>query len=107
MFIAVYWWRVHPGKEQQFRKAWARGTELIGARYGGLGSRLHLDQDGRFVAVAEWPDEATWQRAYDAKMVYDEPQTRAAFVDAVAEHSNGPVFRMTLTDDMLTNRLKE
>ena len=29
MFVAVYWWRVHPGKEDQFRDAWRRGTEHI------------------------------------------------------------------------------
>ena len=29
MFVAVYWWRVHPGKEEQFVRAWTRGTELI------------------------------------------------------------------------------
>jgi hypothetical protein len=32
MFVAVYWWRVAPGKEAQFRKAWCRGTELIRER---------------------------------------------------------------------------
>ena len=37
MFIAVYWWRVKPGKEDQFRQAWRRGTELITARYGSFG----------------------------------------------------------------------
>lgn len=101
MFVVIYWWRVHPGKEEQFRNAWARGTVLIGKRYGGLGSRLHQEADGRFVAMAQWPDEATWQAAYDARMVYDEPETRAAFVESIAEHSNGPVFRMTVTDDLL------
>lgn len=50
MFIAVYWWRVHPGKEDQFRAAWRRGTELIRERYGSYGSRLHRD------AVCETPD---------------------------------------------------
>ena len=49
MFIAAYWWKVHPGKEAQFRAAWRRGTELIRARYGSLGSRLHRD------ACAEGP----------------------------------------------------
>ena len=57
MYVAVYWWRIHPGKEGQFRKAWCRGTELITERYGSYGSRLHLDTEGRFVAYAEWPDE--------------------------------------------------
>lgn len=103
MFVAVYWWRVKPGKEEQFRAAWRRGTELIRERYGSLGSRLHRDRDGRFVGIAEWPDEASWQAAFDARMVYDEPETRAAFVDAIAETppGNAPVFTMQVTDDLL------
>lgn len=106
MFIALYWWRVHPGKEEQFRRAWRRGTELITEKYGSYGSRLHRASDGRFVGYAEWPDESTWQRAFAAKMVYDDPETRAAFVDAVAEtppHGE-PIFAMTVTDDLLTQR---
>ncbi|MBN9556778.1 MAG: antibiotic biosynthesis monooxygenase [Alphaproteobacteria bacterium] len=103
MFIAVYWWRVKPGKEDQFRRAWFRGTELIKARLGGLGSRLHHNSDGRFVAYAQWPDQATWQRAYDAHFDYGEPETARLFTDAVAEGAPGhmPVFSMTVTDDLL------
>lgn len=103
MFVAVYWWRVHPGKEEQFRRAWRRGTDLIRERYGSYGSRLHRDADGRFVGYAEWPDEATWRAAFDQKMVYDDPETRAAFVDAVAEvpPDADPIFTMTVTDDLL------
>lgn len=103
MFVAVYWWRVHPGKEDQFRAAWRRGTELITQIYGSYGSRLHRDADGRFVGYAEWPDEATWRAAFDRKMVYDEPATRAAFVDAIAETpaGNDPIFTMTVIDDLL------
>ncbi|MBV9884732.1 MAG: antibiotic biosynthesis monooxygenase [Sphingomonadaceae bacterium] len=101
MFVAIYWWRVHPGKEEQFRAAWRRGTELIAARYGGLGSRLHRAADGRFIGVAEWPDEATWRAAYEAKMVYDEPETRRAFVEAIAEAPREPLLLMEVTDDML------
>jgi len=41
MFVAVH--RVKPGKEEQFRQAWRRGNELITARYGAFGSRLHRD----------------------------------------------------------------
>lgn len=103
MFVAVYWWRVHPGKEAQFRKAWRRGTELIREKYGSFGSRLHLDADGRFVGYAEWPDEQTWRAAFDQKMVYDDPETRAAFVDAIAATpvDAEPIFTMTVTDDLL------
>lgn len=107
MFVAVYWWRVHPGKEAQFRAAWRRGTHLIRERYGSYGSRLHRDADGRFVGYAEWPDEATWRAAFDQKMVYDEPATRAAFVDAIAETPANaePIFTMTVSDDLLTRSL--
>ena len=106
MFVAVYWWRVHPGKEEQFRKAWHRGTELITQLYGSYGSRLHRDRDGRFVGYAEWPDEATWRAAFDLKMAYDEPETRAAFLDAVAETpiDADPIFTMTVVDDLLIRR---
>ena len=101
MFVAAYWWRVHPGKEEQFRAAWRRGTELITAKYGSRGSRLHRSDDGRFIGVAEWPDRATWQRAFDAKMIYDEPATRAAFVDAIADSAAEPLLLMEVTDDLL------
>ena len=106
MFVAVYWWRVHPGKEDQFREAWRRGTEKITKIYGSYGSRLHRNLDGRFVGYAEWPDEATWRRAFDAKMVYDDPVAREMFLDAVVEMPpNGePVFAMEVTDDLLTIR---
>ncbi len=103
MFVAVYWWRVKPGKEEQFRAAWRRGTELITAKYGSYGSRLHRDRDGRFVGYAQWPDYETWKRAFDAKMVYDDPETRRRFVEAIAEAPpNGePAFAMEITDDLL------
>ena len=104
MFVAVYWWRIHPGKEEQFRAAWRRGTELIQARYGSHGSRLHLATDGRFIGVAEWPDQATWRAAFDARMVYDEPATRAAFVDAIAETAPEPLLLMDVLDDLYTAR---
>jgi heme-degrading monooxygenase HmoA len=105
MFVAAYWWEVHPGKEDQFRAAWRRGTELIRAKYGSLGSRLHREvrSDGniRFIGVAEWPDRETWRRAFDAKMVYDEPATRSAFVDAISDWAEEPLLLMEVTDDLL------
>jgi heme-degrading monooxygenase HmoA len=105
MFVAAYWWEVHPGKEDQFRAAWRRGTELIRERYGSLGSRLHREMrsDGklRYIGVAEWPDRESWQRAFDAKMVYADQQTREAFVDAICGWADEPLLLMEVTDDLL------
>jgi heme-degrading monooxygenase HmoA len=105
MFVAAYWWDVHPGKEEQFRAAWRRGTELIRELYGSLGSRLHREErdDGRirFIGMAEWPDRATWQRAFEAKMIYDEPETRRAFIEAICGWAEAPLLLMEVTDDLL------
>lgn len=105
MFVAVYWWRVHPGKEEQFREAWRRGTRAITRIYASYGSRLHQERDGRFVGYAMWPDEATWQAAMDVKMVYDDAEARAMFIDAVAETPPGhaPILTMTVTDDLIVD----
>ena len=106
MFVAAYWWKVHPGKEAQFRAAWRRGTELIRATYGSLGSRLHWDEEGgRFIGVAEWPDRETWQRAYDSKMVYADQETRGAFLDAISEAADEPMMLLEVTDDLLDRDL--
>ncbi|GGD81049.1 antibiotic biosynthesis monooxygenase family protein [Croceicoccus mobilis] len=102
-FVAAYWWKVKPGKEEQFRAAWRRGTELIRERYGSLGSRLHRDEEGRFIGIAEWPDRASWQAAFDNAMDYDEAETRAAFVDALADWAQEPLL-LDVTDDLLTDR---
>lgn len=99
MFVAVYEWHVRPGQEEQFRAAWRRGTELITERYRSCGSRLHQERDGRFIGMAEWPDEATWQYAFDQKMVYDDPETRAAFLEATT--SGKLLLAMEVTDDLL------
>jgi heme-degrading monooxygenase HmoA len=103
MFVVVYWWRAKPGKEEQFREAWRRGTLAINLAYGSLGSRLHREEDGRFIGVAEWPDHATWKRAFDARMVYDDEETRRLFNDAIAESppDGMPLLTMDATDDLL------
>lgn len=100
-FVAGYWWRIKPGFERQFRKAWKQGSVLIRERYGSLGSRLHRDQHGRFVGIAEWPDKATWQRAFDAKMDYGNADVRAAFLESLEDWADEPFLLMEVTDDVL------
>ena len=75
-------------------RAWSRAGALAGPPCSPL-------RGDRFVGVAEWPDRATWQAAFDAKMVYDQPATRRAFVDAIAEAGDRPLLLMEVTDDLL------
>lgn len=64
-FVVIYRWRLHPGKEQQFIDSWTRNTPEIIKHCGGLGSRLHRADDGSWLAYAQWPDRATWERYYN------------------------------------------
>lgn len=104
MYVAVYAWRVKPGRELRFREAWRRGTRAITRIYGSFGSRLHRTADGRFIGYAEWPDEATWRRAFDAGMAYDDPAARAMFLDALAETPGELIAAMEVADDLLVRR---
>ena len=63
MFAVLYRWKLKPGREEDFRGAWAKATTAIRARYGTSGSRLHRADDGTLVAYAVWPDRAAWERA--------------------------------------------
>ncbi len=62
MTIAViYRWRVKPGLEEQFARAWSEGTAAIHARCASYGARLHRPAEGGdlWVSYARWPDEAS------------------------------------------------
>ncbi len=100
MFLAVYEWRAKPGKEDQFREAWRRGTIAITRRYGSYGSRLCRTPDGRFIGVAEWPDEASWRAAFATGMAHDDAQGAALFADARLD-GGAPVFAMEVLEDLL------
>lgn len=100
-FVAAYWWKVKPGYEDQFRLAWRHGTELIRQNYGSFGSRLHRDDEDRWIGMAEWPDRPTWKRAFDAGMNYGDEQVRTAFLESLAGWGAEPLLLMELIDDML------
>ncbi|QNK02796.1 antibiotic biosynthesis monooxygenase family protein [Dyella telluris] len=65
-FAAIYRWRLRPGMEDQFIKAWTRISELYLHQGGSLGSRLHRGHDGLWYSYAQWPDEATRKNAFSA-----------------------------------------
>jgi heme-degrading monooxygenase HmoA len=102
MFIAVYAWRVKPGKEEQFREGWRRGTAAIVKRYGSFGSRLHREADGRFIGYAQWPDEQSWRVFFDNPTPSD-AEGAALFVDAIEPAPREPLMKLNVLDDMLVH----
>jgi heme-degrading monooxygenase HmoA len=98
MFNVIYRWKIHPGKEVQFEKAWAEATHLIRSYRGGLGSRLHRCLDGEFLAYAQWPDQQTWERA--SSIPLPDNQAMAQMKDAIAS-SETPI-QMSLLQDLFS-----
>lgn len=101
MHTVVYRWRVLPGREDAFTEGWTRHTAAIARRYGAHGSRLFRDDVGLFVAVAEWPDEATWRRAADLSFEHDDPEASQLVRNSVDGRSER-LMNLTLVADGLT-----
>lgn len=66
-FCVVYRFKVRAGLEEKFRQGWTRITQEIRQSRSGLGSRLHLSDDGWWVAYAQWPDRETWERSREVQ----------------------------------------
>ena len=82
-FAVIYRWKVKAGSEEVFVAAWETLTRAIRERRGGLGSRLHRDDDGGWTAYAQWPDRTAWEKAQ--KMESADPAASAAMGEAIAE----------------------
>ncbi len=63
MFSVIYTFKVEPDLEKKFIENWIGLTQLIYTYEGSLGSKLHRDQNGRFVAYAQWPSKEVWENA--------------------------------------------
>ena len=70
MHIVIYKFEVIQGREPQFREAWAKLTQAFLDHAMSLGSRLHKDENGVFIAYAQWPDEETFLKSKDKLPLY-------------------------------------
>lgn len=60
MFAAIYYFKVKPGQEEQFKESWKELTKLIYRHENSHGSRLHHSNGQEYIAYAVWPDFETW-----------------------------------------------
>jgi Antibiotic biosynthesis monooxygenase len=54
MIAILYRWKLKEDKIDQFIAAWSEITLALREDHGGLGSRLHLGEDGFFYGYAQW-----------------------------------------------------
>ena len=65
MYIVIYRFEVIEGQEEQFKTVWAKLTQAYLDYSKSLGSRLHSDGDGDFIAYAQWPNKEIFAKAKD------------------------------------------
>lgn len=86
---AVYRFTVIPGKEATFEAARLKRTQGIYLRLGSLGSRLHRQVNGDYIAYAQWPSREVWLNAEGENL------------DAQYRHARNEVQRCLLIDKTL------
>ncbi|MCJ7556024.1 MAG: antibiotic biosynthesis monooxygenase [Gammaproteobacteria bacterium] len=96
-FCVIYRFKIRPGAEDMFRQGWIRMTEAIRDGRGGLGSRLHLSDDGWWLAYAQWPDRQTWERS--GEMEAADPAAARMMAESVEERL--PPILLEATMDLL------
>ncbi len=89
---AVYRWRVKPGREEAFARAWAQATKTIRANVkGARGSMLLRSRrdSAEFIATARWDSFEEWQA-----FMQSEPADPEAFrvMSAAAQMLSAEVF---------------
>jgi hypothetical protein len=104
MFAVIYRWQVVPGLEAQFEEGWKRGTERIAREFGGWGSRLHRAGEGLYIAYAQWPDEATWEKAVEGRMRHSDDEARRMYREAIVPGTFETVYAMPFIADLLELR---
>lgn len=62
MFAVIYKFKIKSGMESKFEQAWAAMTFEFRDVHGGLGSCLHKDDNGNFIAYARWPSRELWEK---------------------------------------------
>ena len=95
MFLVIYRWRLRPGFEEQFARAWATITDLAINHCGSGGSCLSRDADGTWAAVARWESSEARARCFERNLVSAELKQRME--QAIAEAL--PPLELTVIDD--------
>jgi hypothetical protein len=99
-FCVLYRFRIIPGMEQSFTEGWSRMTRAIREKRGGLGSRLHVSEDGWWVAYAQWPDRAVWVASREDP---ESPDAEAESLMARAVSDRRPPILLEPKEDLLVS----
>lgn len=92
MIVYVYRWLLLPGREDDFKIAWATVTAGL-RKAGSEGSALFRAADGTWCGVARWPSKQAREAARDMPELAD---AQAAMTAAIEQH----VETLELTEEL-------
>ncbi|NND94363.1 MAG: antibiotic biosynthesis monooxygenase [Flavobacteriales bacterium] len=101
MFAAVYSFKVKEGRDDEFIKAWRELTQFIYSFEGSLGSRLHHEGNGTYLAYAQWPNEEVYDKAGD-NLPDEADEWRTLMRDACISITT--LHKLELIDDLLKDK---
>lgn len=101
MFAVIYQFKVKKDKEDDFKNSWKQLTELIYEFEGSLGSRLHKQQEGIYLAYAQWPDKKTWKNS-GGNLPDQANDIRLIMKDSCSEIET--LFEVDCEEDLLKNK---
>ena len=81
-FAVLYRWRLRPGMEAAFVRAWTLVSQELRLR-GSLGSRLHRGPEGVWYSYAQWPSSTARAQAF--ALPPGNPEASRAMQEAIAE----------------------
>jgi heme-degrading monooxygenase HmoA len=76
MLAVVYQFEVKEGREKDFLESWRVVTEAVYKFKGSLGSRLHRNIDGTYIAYAQWPSRQQFENEASLPESTTEPRQR-------------------------------
>ena len=98
---------VKEGCEASFLDSWPKVTQGIYLLKGSLGSRLHKDETGKWIAYAQWPDKITYERAASIEMSEAYEIERANMHQSLNIESTQVLYQMHVETDYLQRRVFE
>lgn len=97
----LYRWKLKPGRDAQFREAWAEGTRRIHRTCQSYGAALNQGEDGIYWSYAVWPDDTVRRACFKDNDWFSQDCFRT-MQDCIAERFEE--ICLSLTNDELQPR---
>jgi len=100
MFYAIYRWKLKEGMEASFIDEWKRATSKIYEECGSYGSRLHLAEDGTYIAYAKWSTKEERRKCWEK---WDNDEEFQQLMQRYIDRKYPDIFMEDISDLLMDN----